>query len=208
MAVVLTIAQQKGGAGKTTLAAHLGAVFAATRRVALLDIDPQKSLARWFALRVGAKAACALDLADVSGWRLGGELARLGRSVDLIIIDSPPQIATDARVAMRAADLVLVPIQPSPPDLWAAEGTLALAAAEGRVARLVFNRAPAASRLRQAMTEDIAERGLGLLTQSLGSRSAFASAFARGLGVTEAAPRSRAALELRALADEIIGVVT
>lgn len=207
MAAILTIAQQKGGAGKTTLAAHLGAAFAAERRVALLDIDPQKSLARWFALRATSKATAPLALADVSGWRLASELARLGDAYDLIIIDSPPQIATDARVAMRAADLVLVPIQPSPPDLWAAAGTLELAAAEGRAARLVFNRAPAASRLRQTMTEEIAERGLGLLMQSLGSRSGFAGAFARGLGITEAAPRSRAAEELRALAEEILGVM-
>ncbi len=208
MAVVLTIAQQKGGAGKTMLAAHLGVAFAAGRRVALLDIDPQKSLTRWFALRAArppGKDLAPLGFSDVSGWRLGAELDRLKRDFDLIIIDSPPQIATDARTALRAADLVLVPIQPSPPDLWAAEGTLALAASERRAAHLVFNRASAASRLRQTMAAEIAERGVSLLAGALGNRAGFANAFARGLGIGEAAPNSRAGTELAALAAEIDG---
>ncbi|MGC8524293.1 MAG: ParA family partition ATPase [Acidibrevibacterium sp.] len=210
MAVVLTIAQQKGGAGKTTLAAHLGVAFAATRRVALLDIDPQKSLARWFALRTALPAGrerVPLGFSDVSGWRLRAELDRLKRDFDMILIDSPPEIATDARTALRAADLVLVPIQPSPPDLWAAEGTLALAASERRTVHLVFNRASAASRLRQTMAADIAERGLALLTSALGNRAGFANAFARGLGISEAAPNSRAGAELTALAGEISGLL-
>ncbi len=206
MAVILTIAQQKGGAGKTTLAAHLGVAFAQTRRVALLDIDPQKSLARWFALREqlpAAKGLARLGFSDVSGWRLGAELDRLGRDFDMILIDSAPQLTTDSRTAMRAADFVLVPIQPSPPDFWAAEGTLRLAAEERRPAYLMFNRAASASRLRQGMAAEIAERGLSLLEAALGNRAGFANAFARGLGIDEAAPRSRAGAELAALAAEI-----
>ncbi len=209
MAAVLTIAQQKGGAGKTMLAAHLGVAFAASRRVALLDIDPQKSLARWFALRAArpaGKTLAPLGFSDVSGWRLGAELDRLARDHDLIIIDSAPTIATDARIALRAAALVLVPIQPSPPDLWAAEGTLALAASERRTAHLVFNRASAASRLRQTMAAEIAGRGIPLLANALGNRAGFANAFAQGLGVGEAAPHSLAGAELAALAAEIAGL--
>jgi chromosome partitioning protein len=68
-----------------------------------------------------------------------------------VVIDSPPQIDTDARLAIRGANLVLVPVQPSPPDVWAAEGTLKLAAAEKRRAAMVLNRVPAAGRLRETM---------------------------------------------------------
>ena len=206
MAVIITVAQQKGGAGKTTLAANLAAALAAQRRVAVLDIDPQRSLARWHALRVARAGAPPIALAEVSGWRLAAELDRLRRSHDVLIVDSPPQIDTDARLAVRGADLVLVPLQPSPPDLWAAEGTLALAAAERRPVRLVLNRAPAAGRLRDAVVAEVVRRGFPVLTATLGNRAGVAAAFARGLGVTETAPKSVAAAELLALLAEIEGI--
>jgi chromosome partitioning protein len=204
MAMVITVAQQKGGTGKTTLAANLAAAFAPSRRVALLDIDPQKSLGRWHSLRrARLEQAAALAFSDISGWRLPAELERLRRDHDVVLIDSPPQLDTDARVAVRAADLVLVPIQPSMPDVWAAEGTLKLAADERRRAHLMFNRAPPTSKLRDAIAADLADRELPLLRSTLGNRAGFAHAFAAGLGVTEAAPRSTAAAELRALLAEL-----
>jgi chromosome partitioning protein len=167
MAVVITVAQQKGGAGKTMLAANLAAMFAATRRTALLDIDPQRTLARWIALR------------------------------------KAPQIDSDARRAIRAADLVLVPVQPSAPDRWAAEGTLALAAAERRRAALVLNRAPTSSLPRFKALGEVRATGHTLLAASLGNRAGFVQAFAQGLGVVEAAPRSIAAAEMRELAERV-----
>ena len=81
MAIVITVAQQKGGTGKTTLAANLAAALAPSARVALLDIDPQKSLTRWHAIRTAAtpRLRC-LTFSEVSGWRLAAELDRLKRS--------------------------------------------------------------------------------------------------------------------------------
>jgi chromosome partitioning protein len=143
MALVITVAQQKGGTGKTTLAANIAAALAPGRRVALLDIDPQRTLTRWHALRMArSTAAPVLGFSDVAGWRLAMELERLRRTHDLVVIDSPPQVDTDAKLAVRGADIVLVPVQPSPPDVWAAEAVLKLAADEGRAARLVLNRVP------------------------------------------------------------------
>lgn len=204
MTVVYTVAQQKGGAGKTTLAANLAAWFAASRRVALVDIDPQRSLTRWFALRrARAIAPAAITFSDLSGWRLAAELERLARDHDVVVIDSPPQLDTDARLAIRAASLVVIPVQPSAPDLWAAEGTLKMAAAERRPARLLLNRTPAASRLRSEIERECARQKLTVLAATLGNRAGFATAFAAGLGVTEHLPRSMAAAELRAVAAEI-----
>ena len=209
MAVVVAVAQQTGGAGKTTLVANLAAAWAATRRVGVIDIDPQHSLARWHGLRAaqaphGRKGQAAAGLpailcSDAAGWKLANELERMARAVDLILVDSAPQVDTDARRAIRGAALVLVPVQPSLPDLWAAEGTMALAAAEKRPARLVMNRAPARSRLRTTVEAEAARRGWALLPAALGSRSAYAQAFAQGMGVTEASPRSAACVELLAL---------
>ena len=212
MAVVITVAQQKGGAGKTTLAANLAAAMAGSkeepRSVALLDIDPQHSLARWHAIRLArVPAPAALTFSDVSGWRLAGELERLRKAHDVVLVDSPPQIDSDARRAIRGADLVVIPMQPSPPDLWAAEGTLKLAAEEKRPTCLVMNRLPPSGRLREQMERDVKERGLVVLPASLGNRAGYAQAFALGLGVTEAAPRSAAAAELRALLAALLAVI-
>ncbi len=212
MSVVITVAQQKGGAGKTTLAANLAAALAEGVRVAILDIDPQRSLARWHGLRVGRTGAgqagaVAISLSELSGWRLPAEIERLRRSHDVLIVDSAPQVESDARTAIRAADLVLVPVQPSPPDLWAAQGTLKLARDEKRTFRLVLNRAPASGSLRAAVEAEIARQELPVLAATLGNRVGFAAAFAKGLGVTETAPRSVAAQELRAVLDEIRGML-
>lgn len=207
MALVLTIAQQKGGAGKTMLAANLAAALAPVCRVALLDIDPQKSLARWVALRGARADAAPIGFSEIAGWRLSGELSRLRDTTDVVLIDSPPQIDTDARQAVRGADLVLIPIQPALPDLWAAEGTLTLAATEKRPVMLLMNRAPAAGRLRARIEAEIGARRLPLLGAALGNRAGFATAFARGQGITEAAPRSTGAEELRAVLSALRQVV-
>lgn len=200
-AIVLTVAQQKGGAGKTTLAAQLAAALAADRRVALLDIDPQRSLARWHARRkTEARAAAAgVTFADTSGWKLAAEIERLRRDHEVVLIDSPPHAETEARLALRAADLVLVPMQPSPLDLWATGPTLDLARAERREAKVVLNRAPARGRLLEATKAELTRAGVEALPASLGNRSAYAMAMAAGLGVTESAPRSLAAEEVRGL---------
>ena len=205
MAVVITVAQQKGGAGKTMLAANLAATLAASKSVVVLDIDPQHSLARWHGLRPGT--ATPITLSDVAGWRLAGELERLRRSFDVVLVDTPPVIDSDARRAIRGADLVVVPLQPSPPDLWAAEGTLKLAAEEKRPSCLVLNRVPSAGRLLTAMEAELQARGLTVLPATLGNRVAYAQAFADGLGVTEQVPRSAATAEVRALVAALLAVI-
>jgi chromosome partitioning protein len=208
MSKVIAVAQQKGGAGKTMLTAQLAVALAEGAKVAVLDIDPQASLTIWGKLRASAaKASTALTISTVSGWRLTTELDRLKATHDIVLVDTPPVIDSDARRAIRAADLVLIPLNPAPPDLWAAEGTLKLAAEEKRPVALIFNRAPAASKLRKRMEAEIAARGLTLLDAALANRAGYANAFADGLGVTEAGPTTQAAEEIRAAAAAITSLI-
>ena len=204
MAIIIAVAQRKGGAGKSTVAANLAATLAAARqRVGLLDTDPQGTLTRWHAERGAAPdRAAALAFEAPSGWRVPGTLDRM-RGLDAVILDTPPHADTDARIAVRAADLVLIPLQPSPADLWAVEGTLELAAVEKRPFALVLNRVPATGRLKEEVAAELRRRRLPLLDASLGNRTQFATAFQKGLGAVEAAPRSQAAEEARALAEAV-----
>lgn len=198
MGKVIAVAQQKGGSGKTMLTAQFAVAMAQAARVAVLDIDPQGSLMAWGRLRETAvKAGPTVDVLSISGWRLAAEVDKLKAAYDYVLIDTPPVIDSDARRAIRGADLVLIPMNPSPPDLWAAEGTLKLAAEEKRRVVLIFNRAPANSRLRRRMEAEIAARGLRLLDEAIANRAGYANAFADGLGVTEAGPATLAAEEVR-----------
>jgi chromosome partitioning protein len=205
MAFVVAVAQRKGGAGKSTVAATLATTFAALgHRVALLDTDPQQTLARWQQERATAGArARPMSFEAPSGWRLPATIERMAREHDVVVLDTPPHADTDARIAIRAADLVLVPLQPSPADVWAMEGTLALVEEERRRAMLVLNRVPSNGKLREEIARDLLRRKLPLLEPGFGNRTAFATAFAKGLGVVESAPRGAAADEARAVAEAV-----
>ena len=203
-AKILAVAQQKGGAGKTTIAVQLGVWWACQgRKVALLDVDPQGSMKAWHGLRSEAGLDGSLSVSDVAGWKLSSEIDSLKRDNDLIIVDTPPHAETDARVAVRAAQLILVPVQPSPMDWWATKPTLDMAAKEKTKFLLVLNRLPARGKLADAIRAKIEAAGLPLAKASLGNRSAFAVSMMEGKGVAETQPKGTAAAEIEALAKEI-----
>jgi chromosome partitioning protein len=204
---IVTITQQKGGAGKTTLAIHLALVWAAgDRRVSIIDIDPQASLSTWFRLRherLGA-GGTPIEVAAVSGWRVAGEVERQAREHDIVLIDSPPHAETEARIAVRAAKLVLVPVQPSPMDLCATKPTLDLARAEKTRALLVLNRVPPRAKLTGALLGAFNALDVPLARTRIGNRVALAAAINEGQGILEYGPSSVAAREIEALAAEVL----
>lgn len=205
-AKIITIAQQKGGAGKTTLAAQLAVALAhAGARVAAIDIDPQRSLSDWYSLRLDrfGEDGAGFALSTVSGWRVDGEARRLATKTDFVLVDSPPHAETDARVAIRAADLVLVPVQPTPMDVWATRPTLDMARDEKSSVILVLNRMPPRGRLAEQMTTELARQQVPIADTRVGNRAAFAASLASGRGVVESERTGTAATEIAALAAEL-----
>ncbi len=203
---VITVAQQKGGAGKTTVAAHIAVALSQKgRRVAVIDIDPQGSLGHWHEEREKklGEGYTGLTFASVSGWRVASEVARLRKLHDYIIVDSPPHTETEARTAIRSADLILIPVQPSPTDLWASKATIQLAEAEKVPVRVVLNRVPANSRLAPAIAKELPH----LAETSLGNRVLFVSSLMEGRCATELEPSSVAAMEVKDLVKEILAIL-
>jgi chromosome partitioning protein len=203
---IITIAQQKGGAGKTTIASHLAVAFAQRgKRTAIIDIDPQASLSTWHRIREEKFGEGYTGLTSVvsTGWRLGGEINDLKDEHDLIIIDSPPHIEADARNAIRAADLIILPVQPSPTDLWATKATIELAAQEGIETKILLNRV-SNSKLAAAVYNDLKKSmPKNLLKTQIGNRVSFASSMLEGRTVMEAFSGSTGADEIKQLVTEV-----
>jgi chromosome partitioning protein len=204
--LVITIAQRKGGAGKTTLAAQLAVAWVRSgARVAVLDIDPQGSLAAWVELRrarLGTNAV-GFDFAALPGWRAASWIEDQARRADLIIIDNPPHAETEAQLAVRAAGVVVIPVQPSPLDLWATEATLKMVRDERRRALVVLTRVPPRSVLTDHVAAELAQSGAPIAATRIGNRIALVRAMMSGLGVVESERASQAAAEITAFADEV-----
>lgn len=207
MGFVLTIAQQKGGAGKTTLAAQLAAALAKDDiSVATLDADPQGSLSLWYTARSASLGERNTIIhAPVQGWRLKKEAERYASECDVVIIDSPPHAESEATIAIRAADLVLIPLQPSPMDLWACRPTIKAAQDESTQALIVLNRVPPRTKLTAAITEKLNELDVTTAKTMLGNRISYASSLMEGKGVVETESASNAAVkEIKALVKELM----
>ncbi|HEU4962080.1 MAG TPA: ParA family protein, partial [Sphingomonas sp.] len=143
---VVAIASQKGGSGKTTLAGHLAvqAERAGSGPVALIDTDPQGSLAEWWNVR----AAETPVFVQTDTARLGEDVVRLRElGVKLLVIDTPPAIELTIAEVVRISDLVLIPARPSPHDLRAAGATVELVERVGKPLVFVINAAMPRARI-------------------------------------------------------------
>lgn len=205
MGKVITVAQQKGGSGKTTIAVNLAVEFQRRGlRVALLDTDPQGSLGRWFLSRRQKLGEAGMEFSTASAWGVSYECEKLKKLADVVIVDTPPKVDADLRPALREADLVIVPVAASMVDLWATDGVFDLIGREGRRAVIVLNRVKAGTRLGDEVATAAALVG-GVAGASLGQRVVYAETLGTGLGVSEL--RGVAAGEVARLADEVLGLL-
>ncbi len=204
MGYVITIAQQKGGAGKTTLAVNLAVgCLRAGLRVALMDTDPQGSAGRWFMTRVEAQGEDPnLTFSTASAWGVTYEVRKLAETHDVVIIDTPPKADSDLRPALRASDLVLVPVATSHLDLWAVEVVLYLADRERKPAMIVMTRNRAGTRLAADVADKAAELAAQVAASALANRVVYAETLGQGRAALEA-PKGPAHAEVTQLVDEV-----
>ena len=182
---IITVAQQKGGAGKTTLAANIAVALSRQgKSVALLDTDPQGSLGRWFMTR-RASGEPGMEFSTASAWGVSYECDKLRDEADYVLIDTPPKIDSDLKPAIRESDLVIVPVSASQVDVWATEGVLDMAARERAEVMVVLNRAKLGTRVAADVDKTLRDLGVSRAKTAIGHRVAFPETMGVGKGAQE-----------------------
>lgn len=204
--MIVTLQNQKGGVGKTTLSLHLAHHCAlGGARVLVIDADPQGSARDWLAARAEPApfAVVGLDRAT-----LHRDIAQLASDYDAVFIDSPPRVTDIARSAILAADLVVIPVQPSPLDVWAAQDTVtlindALVFKETLKSVFAVNRVVVNTAIGREVSDTLAGSGVDVLTSHIAQRVSFAESIASGQTVFETKNDPKAIAEVSALGDEL-----
>lgn len=205
----IAVANQKGGTGKTTLALNLAAGLQRRGNTLVLDADPQASISQWAAMsgdsgHLPAVQAVAQD--DVLA-----RIAQGTRGHRYVVIDCPPTLQT-AMVGdvLNNVDVLLVPIQPSPVDLWASVDITAAVRHSrlhnpGLKAFVVLNQLDSRNALSRFMHEALAELEFPTLRAGLARRAAYRSAAVEGTSVYGLGHRGKAAArEVEALIEELL----
>ena len=186
---VVAIVNQKGGTGKTTLATNLASVLAERGTVLLLDSDPQASSQNWAASDWASPEGLAVK--GMGKGNLLEQVRSMARDYDWIIIDGPPGITRTSADAVRAADLVLIPVKPSPLDVWAASDIVAAVRARQKStngmpkAAFVITMAQPRTRLGRQIDAALAEMGIPVLRARTTQRVAYPNAINEGNSVVD-----------------------
>ena len=205
---IIAVINQKGGTGKTTLALNLAAGLARRGSTHLVDADPQRSITQWVGMGGGSSGLPAV--AQLTG-NPTAVLNRLARSHRYVVVDCPPMAQGDAVAAiMRMAHLALIPVLPSPIDLWASVD-MAVAVNQARQhnpdlrACLVLNQLESRNALSRDMREAVAEFDVPVLTASMQRRAAYRSAAVEGMSVYGLGKRGQTAVaDIETIIEEIL----
>ena len=204
---VITISQQKGGSGKTTLAVHLALAFIKYHnlKVAVIDTDPQGSLGKWFMIRTEKKVSNDnLTFKTASLWGAQYESKTLKKDHDIVIIDTPPKIESDARPSIESADLVLIPVAASQVDFWATGAIVDIAKKANKKILIQINRSSQRSKLISKTNEFIKSLDLSATKTIIGNRQIFAASMGEGKTAIEKQKKSNAVEEIKNLSEQIL----
>jgi chromosome partitioning protein len=182
----ICVASQKGGSGKSTISAHLSVEAGKQLSVAIVDTDnPQGSLAQWWNVRKGDTPVFIREYAPDLG-------------LDLTIIDTPPRLDPLLRKSIRVADLIIIPIRPSPNDLRAVPVIVEESEKAGKPFIFVINSATPRATITNDSARILAQYGK-VAPVTLHSRVDFATAMIDGRTAQELKATSKSALEVAEL---------
>ena len=207
---VITIAQQKGGTGKTTLAVHLALAFIKYHnlKVAIIDTDPQGSLGKWFMIREEKKLSNDnLTFKTASLWGAQYESKALKKDHDIVIIDTPPKIESDARPSIESADLVLIPMAASHVDFWATGAIVEIAKKANKKILVQINRSSQRSKLISKTNEFIKSLNLSATKTIIGNRQIYTASMGEGKTAVEKQKKSIAVEEIKQLSEQILSEI-
>ena len=202
---VIAVLNQKGGSGKTTIAINLAhALQLQKKKVLIVDADPQGTARDWSESRTtGICPVVGLDRES-----LARDLPAITESYDWVVIDGPPQLAGISAAAVKVADAVLIPVQPSPYDIWSCADLVDILDARRTVtdglphAAFIVSRAITNTKLSNEVSEALEEYGLPVLKARTTQRVAYPTTAATG-GTVFDDPAGQAAHEMEEIRDEV-----
>ena len=205
--MIVSVLNQKGGVGKTTLAVTIATALSQRgQRVLLVDADPQGSALDWSASRETSPLFAVMGFPKPI---LHRELSKLAEGYQAVIIDGPPRIDDLARSAIMASEIVLIPVQPSPYDVWAAKEITdlvnqSIVFKETLKTAFVINRKIVNTTLGRDVTDALSAYAFPVMKAQICQRVAFAESAGRGQTVLETDPKGTASQEITALVDELL----
>ena len=205
--MIISFQNQKGGVGKTTLSINVAAALALTGlRVLIVDSDPQGSVRDWASVREDTPPFHVIGMDRPTIHR---DLPEMTANYDHIIIDAPPRVSELARSAILASDCVVIPVQPSPYDVWAAKEIVAIineatVFKENIKSVFVINRKITNTAIGREVKDALQVYNLPVLDAQVCQRVLFAESAATGKTIFEVDPLSQAAVEIQTLTNEIL----